>query len=87
MGVLISWKSKAQGHITSSLTEAELVASSDLCCELLFCCQILKFFGVKLEYPIIVEIDNQNAVFFARKQYTSNQTKHIDAKYLFIRDY
>jgi len=87
MGILIAWRSKAQGHITLSNTEAELVAVSDLCCELLFCKQILEFIGVKIEYPILVEVDNQGAVFLARNEYMSSRTKHIDTKYLFIREY
>jgi len=87
MGVLIAWRSEAQGHITLSSTEAELVAMTDLCCELLFCRQILEFLGVKIEYPILVEVDNQGAVFLARNEYTSSRTKHIDTKYLFVREY
>ena len=87
MGVLIAWKSKSQGHITLSTTEAELVATCDLCCELLFCHKILEFLGIKLQYPIIVEVDNQGAVFLKRNECTGTRTKHIDTKYLFICDY
>ena len=87
LGVLIAWRSKAQPHITLSSTEAELVAVTDLCCEILFCHQILSFLGITLEYPILVEVDNQGAVFLARNDCTSQRTKHIDTKYLFLREY
>ena len=64
LGVLIAWRSKAQAQVTLLSTEAELVAVIDLCCELMFYRQILTFLGVKLEYSIIVEVDNQGEVFW-----------------------
>ena len=41
----------------------------------------------KLEYPMIVEVDNQGAVFLVRNKCTSQRTKHIDTKYLFVWEY
>ena len=36
---------------------------------------------------MIVEVDNQGAVFLSRNECTSQRTKHIDTKYLFVREY
>lgn len=34
-----------------------------------------------------MEVDNQGAIFLARNEASSQRTKHIDTKYLFIREY
>lgn len=78
LGVLVACKSKSQGHVTLSLTKAELVAVSNLCCELLYCKQIMNFLGIKLEFPMLVEVDNQGAEFLSRNEcYTSGQNTFI----------
>ena len=47
----------------------------------------MRFLGVNLEYTIIVEVDNQEAIFLAQNEASSQRTKHIDTKYLFIQEY
>ena len=44
------------------------------------------FLGIKVEYPITVNVDNVGAIFMATN-YTGKRTRHIDARYHFIRDY
>ena len=51
-GCLISWKSRAQKCQTLSSTEAEYVALSEVCSEILFVKMILQFLGEKIEFPI-----------------------------------
>ena len=64
MGCLVSWKSRGQKNVTLSLTEAEYVAISELCVELLFMRMILTFLGKKINYPIIVCCDNIGEIFW-----------------------
>ena len=87
MGCLVSWKSRGQKNVTLSSTEAEYVAISELCAELLFVRMILTFLGKKIDYPIIVRCDNIGAIFLAHNTKTSHRTKHIDTRYHFVREY
>ena len=73
-GCLISWKSRAQKCQTLSSTEAEYVALSEICCEILFVKMILEFLGEKLEHPINVYCDNVGAIYLAYKSKISKRT-------------
>ena len=86
-GCLVSWKSRAMRTHALSSTEAEYIAMSELCCEILFVRQILEFLGFEIEYPIIVHCDNVGAIFLASNAKVSNRTKHIDLKTHFVREY
>merc|ERR1712025_733817 len=70
-----------------SLTEAEYVAISELCLELLFVGMILNFLGKNIEYPIIVHCDKIGLIFLAHNTKTSHRTKHIDTHYHFVCKY
>ena len=62
------------------------MAVLELCAEILFVKQILEFLGEKVNYPIIVNVDNQGAVFLAQNDGASMRTRHIDVRHHFIRD-
>ena len=83
---LIAWKSRGQKCTALSSTEAEYVALSELCVEILHVRSLLNFLGIFLTYPINVQVDNVGAIFLATN-YTGKHTRHIDAKFHFIRDY
>ena len=67
--------------------EAEYVAVLELCAEILFVRQILEFLGEKVNYLIIMNVDNQGAVFLAHNDGASMRTRHIDVRYHFVREY
>ena len=79
---LIAWRSKGQKHATSSSTETEYVAVSDVCCETMFIRMILWFLGIKIKLPIVVHCDNVGAIFLSYNAKISQRTKHIDTKYI-----
>ena len=85
-GNLVFWKSRGQKTTALSSTEAEYIALSELCVEILHVRNLLTFIKVTIEYPIQVQVDNVGAIFLATN-YTGKRTRHIDAKYHFIRDY
>ena len=87
MNCLISWKSKGQDNVTLSSTEAEYVAISDLCKELMFVRMILVFLGIKVKLPIVVHCDNIGAIFLGYNAKVSQRTKHIDTKYKYVGEY
>ena len=86
-GCLISWKSRGQKTVTLSSSEAEYVAVTDVCTEILFIKTILDFLGLKVKLPITVMCDNVGAIFMAHNSKNSGRTKHINIKYHFIREY
>ena len=85
-GCLVSWKSQAQKHIMLSLTEAEYIAVSEVCQEIMFIRSILEFIGVKCKTPITVYCDDIGAIFLAYNAKTGGRTKHIDVKYHYVRE-
>jgi len=86
-GVPISWKSKSQRSVTLSSTEAEYVALSEVCAEIMFVKQILDFLGREVELPIQVHVDNVAAIYLANNATIGNRTKHIDVRYHYVREY
>lgn len=62
-GIPISWRSKAQKSVTLSSSEAEYVAISEVCAEILFIKQVLEFLNVFVTLPIEVMVYNIGAIF------------------------
>ena len=87
MGALISWRSRGQKSVTLSSSEAEYVALSEVCAEIMFIKQVLEFLKMKVELPIVVHVDNVGAIYLASNATTSQRTRHIDVRYHFVRDY
>ena len=85
-GCLIGWGSRSQKNVTLSSTEAEYVAISEICKEIIFLKQVLEFLEVKYEFPIIINVDNVGAIYLA-KNAESRRTKHVDIRYHFVREY
>jgi hypothetical protein len=84
--VPIVWRSRAQRNVTLSSTEAEYVAVSEVCTELMFARQVLEFVGIKIALPIVVNVDNVGAIFLANNATTGGRTKHIDIRHHFVRE-
>lgn len=76
---LVSWKSHAQRCVTLSSSEAEYVAISEVSAEILFVKQVMEFFGLKIDYPIIVRVDNVGAIYLAENA----ATKHAQDMWIF----
>lgn len=85
-GALVSWKSKGQRGVTLSSTEAEYVALSELCCEIMFVKMVIESIGCQVITPIRVQIDNIGAMFLASNTTTGKRTKHIDVRYHFVKN-
>jgi len=87
MNVPNCWRSCGQKGVTLSTTEAEYVACSEVVKELLFIVYLLRHMKIEVELPIRVNVDNIGAIFLAENQNSSDRTKHVDIRYLFIRQY
>jgi hypothetical protein len=86
-GSPISWKSKSGKSVTLSSTEAEYFALSEVAKEAIFAKQVLESMGVKLAFPIIIKCDNVGAIYISNNYSVSQQTKHINTRQHFIREY
>ena len=85
-GIVVSSTSVKQKTVTTSTLEAEYIALAEVVKEALWFLRLLNEFGFK-QKQLIVNINNQGAIDYARNAQFSQRTKHIDIKYYFIRDY
>jgi hypothetical protein len=83
----ILWRSKQQHSVALSSTEAEYMALSEAAKEIKFIYQVLTSLGIKVQLPIIVHVDNVGAIFMAENATSTHRTRHIDARYHFVREF
>jgi hypothetical protein len=82
----ISWKSKLQPTVAKSTTEAEYMAISDTCDELLYLKHIATDMGIDVSAAITIKEDNQGCIAISKNNIINSRTKHIDIKYHAIRE-
>jgi hypothetical protein len=83
---LVSWASKKQISVALSTTEAEHIAASHCCAQLLWMRQTLRDYGYKLsKVPLLC--DNESAIRTTDNLVEHNRNKHIDIRYHFLRDH
>ena len=63
---LIGWGPREQTNIAQSSIESEFIGITDICKEILYVKQIMEFLGENIEYPIIINVDNQGAIWMAK---------------------
>ena len=85
-GCIVAWKSKQQGGVCLSSSEAEYYAISEAAAELLFIKNILTFLEIDIETPMTLHADNQGAIYLANNASSGSRTKHIDTRVHFVRD-
>lgn len=81
----VIWTSKKQQTVSISSTEAEYLAVSSVCQEILWIKQLLEIFQLSFSKPVIVYEDNQGCIFIAKNPETK-RSKHIDIKHHFVRE-
>ena len=84
-GCPICWKSKGQRAVALSSSEAEFYALSEAAKEVKFILNLLNSFGVKVDLPLTIYVDNVGAIFMAENVSTSERTKHVDLRTSFVR--
>ena len=56
----VSSASRMQGHVTLSVTEAELAAATTQCSQdMLFVMRVIESIGLKVKKPMILQVDNK----------------------------
>ncbi|KAF0692297.1 Aste57867_16619 [Aphanomyces stellatus] len=85
-GCLISWLAKKQNFVTLSTTEAEFVALALCIQECLYMRQLASELQQTSDRPIPVHEDNQSTIKIAETAEHYGHSKHIDVRYMFVRD-
>nr|KYP60460.1 Retrovirus-related Pol polyprotein from transposon TNT 1-94 [Cajanus cajan] len=80
----MAWQSRLQRCVTLSTTEAEFIAITKACKELLWLKKFLQELGFVLEkYPLFV--DSQSVIHLGKNPTFHSRSKHIDVRYHWIR--
>ena len=83
--ILISWQYKKQQTVSTSTAEAEYVAASACCSQVVWMQHQLRDYGLVYKNTSIF-CDNNAAIQICKNPVQHSKTKHIDIKVHFIRD-
>eukprot|EP00253_Pinus_taeda_P003902 PITA_03902 len=83
---LVSWFSKKQSSIALSTAEAEYVAATSCCTQLLWMMQTLQDIQITCTPPISILCDNTSAISISKNPIMHSKTKNIPIKYHFLRE-
>src|SRR6185312_8080983 len=87
-GGTIAWRANKQDTVTTSTTEAELLAVSQAAKESMFVSRLLKELSIRLDNQTIqIQCDNQQTIKVINKEIGLLQTKlrHVDVHYHWLR--
>ena len=73
-------KSKTQSNVTVSVAEAELMAAMECAQTMLFARQILESLQLKVELPMLLEIDCKGTVDLNYNRSVGGRTRHVPVK-------
>ena len=77
--------SSKQKCVSLSSTEAEIIALSEGCRDLIYLKQLLEAF-VEVETPMTVFVDNQATIALMQQPVNNSRTKHIPVRHFWVRD-
>lgn len=86
-GNVVSWASRKQSTVAKSSTEAEYIALSDAISEGEWIKKLLHEMKIKCNQPIPIYVDNTSCIRIAMEPREYKRVKHMDVKYMFVRDH
>ena len=84
--MLVSWSNKKQNSVAFSTAEAEYIAASSCCAQILWIKQQLSDFGFTM-HNVPIFCDNTSAINITKNPVHHSCTKHIEIWHHFIRDH
>ena len=82
---LVSWMSKKQNSISLSTIEAEYIAASSYCTQLLWMQKFFHDYGIYQEH-LTIYCNNTSAINISKNPVQHSRTKHIEIQHHFIRE-
>ncbi|GJU20456.1 retrovirus-related pol polyprotein from transposon TNT 1-94 [Tanacetum coccineum] len=83
---LVSWSSKRQKSVAISSTEAEYIAMSGCCAQILWMRSQLTDYGLGFN-KILMYCDNKSAIALSCNNVQHSRSKHIDIRFYFIKEH
>ncbi|GKC56159.1 retrovirus-related pol polyprotein from transposon TNT 1-94 [Tanacetum coccineum] len=83
---LVSWSSKRQKSVAISSTEAEYIAMSGCCAQILWMRSQLTDYGLGFN-KILMYCDNKSAIALCCNNIQHSRSKHIDIRFHFIKEH
>jgi hypothetical protein len=71
--------------VALSSTQAEIIALSEGCKDLVYLTSLLEAF-VEVEKPMVVFVDNQATIALMQQPVNNSRTKHIAVRHFWVRD-
>lgn len=84
-GGAVSWQSRLQKCVALSTTEAEYIAITEGCKEMMWMKKFLQELGQNQE-SYVLYCDSQSAIHLSKNSTYHSRSKHIDVRYHWIRD-
>jgi hypothetical protein len=84
-GGAVAWQSRLQKCVALSTTEAEFIAITEACKELLWLKKFLQELGF-VQDKYVLFVDSQSVIHLGKNPTFHNRSKHIDVRYHWIRD-
>ena len=84
-GGAVAWQSRLQRCVALSTTEAEFIAKTEACKELLWMKTFVQELGFKQE-KYTLYCDSQSAIYLGKNSTFHSRSKHINVRYHWIRD-
>jgi len=87
MNAPISWCAKKQPMVALSTCESKYVAGCLAACQAVWLEPILKEMEIEVSRPIALFIDNKSSINLAKNPVLHGRSKHIEAKFHFLREH
>lgn len=85
-GAPISWTCRKQTSVAISSTEAEYIALSEACQELVSLVRVFEDLSIHTTLPIRIMEDNQSCIQLATSKRIGRRSKHIETRYHYVRE-
>ena len=72
--------------VALSSCEAEYIAGSYAACQAIWIIFVLEEMTVEVKKPLVLQIDNKSAINLAKNPVLHGRSKHIEARFHFLRE-
>lgn len=83
---LVTWRSVKQTTVATSTTNAEFIAAATAATDVLWIRQLLSELNFTQSKPSQMWLDNQGSIKLIVNEVVNSRIKHLDVKYMFIRE-